>query len=109
MGRLSRKKQDIEEGMVFAISRLDCAVEVVAIIAVHLFEKIGEDFMPYFHLVSDILFNTTTPDYRRLFSRVVPFAVLQVGRGSAGREKEGQLRSELKSLIQLWELKFIFD
>jgi hypothetical protein len=34
VGKLSRRKHDIEEAMVFAISRLDCAVEIVAIIAI---------------------------------------------------------------------------
>jgi hypothetical protein len=94
--------------MVFAISRLDCAVEVVIIIALEIFERIAEDFIPHFHLISDILFNTTSPDYRRLFARIIPFAVHQLGReGKDG--KEGKLRGELKSLIQLWSLKFIFD
>lgn len=102
VSKLSRKKQDIEEAMVFAISCLDCAVEIVAIIAIEIFEKIGEDFLPYFHLISDILFNTTTPDYRRLFSRIIPFALHQFKGKDAKEGKEGKLRSELKSLIQLW-------
>lgn len=113
LGRLSRKKQDIEEAMVFAISCLQCAVEVVSIIAIEMLEKISEDsVMPHFLLISDILFNTTTPDYRRLFSRMLPFAIYQLRESAGGKDKEerrNRLRSELKSLIQLWEIKFIFD
>lgn len=61
--------------MVFAISCINCAVEIAVIIILEIFDKISEDFIKYFYLISDILFNTTTPDYRRLFSRIIPFII----------------------------------
>lgn len=76
--------------MVFAISFIGCAMEVACAITIEIFEKINEDFVKYFYLISDILFNTTTEDYRRLFSRVIPLALYQFAK--PGKERETKLR-----------------
>lgn len=76
--------------MVFAISYIGCAIEVACIITIEIFEKIDEDFIKYFYLISDILFNTTTEDYRRLFSRVIPLALYKFAK--PGKERETKLR-----------------
>ena len=70
-------------------------------------EKLDKDYIKYFYLISDILFNTTTQNYRRLFARMIPFLVFYI----AGRREEEQNRrkGELKALIQIWEIKFIFE
>ena len=62
--------------------------------------------MRYFYLISDVLFNTTNQNYRRLFARVIPFVVYQY---SKGRDGSGKFRGELKALLQIWEIKFIFE
>jgi hypothetical protein len=58
--------------MVFAISRADCGVEVSAMVAVEILHRTTGDSLPLFYLISDILFNATTPDYRRLFAYLIP-------------------------------------
>jgi len=67
--------------------------------------------MAYFYLISDILFNTTTHNYRRLFARVIPFVVHRYSQ--LWKEKvftlESKHKGELKDLIQYWEIKFIFE
>lgn len=76
--------------MVFAINYIGCAMEVACIITIEIFEKINEDFVKYIYLISDILFNTTTEDYRRLFSRVIPLALYQFAK--PGMERDSKLR-----------------
>jgi hypothetical protein len=49
-----------------------------------------------------------------LFARMIPFVVYEFGqqrkrRLAEGKECEGKLRGELRALIQIWEIKFIFD
>ena len=54
---------------------MHCAVEIVISIVLATFEYLKGDFLKYFYLISDILFNTKTHNYRRLFARMIPFIV----------------------------------
>lgn len=58
--------------MVFAIRWADCGVELSAIVALEILHRSAGDSLPLFYLISDILFNSTTPDYRRLFAYLLP-------------------------------------
>ena len=60
------------------------------------------------YVISDILFNTTTQNYRRLFGRMMPFVVYLFGRRKDRREW-GRIKGELKAVVQIWEIKFIFE
>jgi len=65
------------------------------------------------YLISDILFNTTSHTYRRLFGRIIPFFVYYYGKSikveQTKKESDSKYRVELKALIRIWEMKFIFD
>ena len=56
--------------------------------------------MPYLYLISDILFNTTTQNYRRLFGRMIPFVVYLFTKKN--NKERNRVRGELKALIQIW-------
>ena len=47
--------------MVFAIAHMNCAIDIAIIIILEIFDKLDQDYVKYFLLISDILFNTTNP------------------------------------------------
>lgn len=108
--RLTRKKAEIEEAMVFAVYHIHAAVEVAAVVALEILEKTsrGEDYVRLFYVISDILFNTTGQDYRRLFARLLPYLVYRIAKTPAATQEDTRHRSEMRALIQIWQIKFIF-
>ena len=93
--------------MTFCIHNIQSTLEIASTIIIELFEHFDQDFMPYVYLISDILFNTTSQNYRQFFARMIPFVVYNFAKG----KREGYIKSkgELKAIIQIWEIKFIFD
>jgi hypothetical protein len=89
--------------MVFAISRAECGVEVTAMVALEIVHRVAGDFLPLFYLISDVLFNATTPDYRKLFAYLLPLLLQRLS-----TTLNTKFRSELRALIHHWELKFVF-
>lgn len=69
---MKKKKFAIEEAMVFAIHNINFASHITSIIVVNLIERLNDDFVGYLYLISDILFNSTTHQYRDLFQAVLP-------------------------------------
>ena len=104
LSKLTRKKQHIEEAMVFCIYNMNCSVEIVISIVLALFQHLKQDFMTYFYLISDILFNTTTHNYRKLFTRIIPFVVYRYSQlwKDKSISLESKHKGELKALIQYW-------
>lgn len=66
--------------MVFAIAHMSCAIDIAIIIILEIFDKLDQDYVKYFLLISDILFNTTNQDYRRLFARIIPFIIYRINK-----------------------------
>ena len=74
---MKRKKYLIEEAMIFCVYNTLFASHITSIIAVHLIENLKNDFLGYFFLISDILFNSTTFQYRDLIQAVLPYIMYQ--------------------------------
>jgi len=46
-----------------------------------------------FYLISDILFNTTTPTYRRLFARAITFIIYRFTTKQINKDNDHKYRS----------------
>ena len=76
----------------------------------HILSKLEQDIVPFLYLISDILFNTTTTHYIRIFSRLLTFILykfIEITKGET--EVEKKLKGEVEGLLHVWKIKFIFE
>lgn len=63
--------------MIFCVHNTNYAPHIISIIAVQLIQNLRKDFIGYFFLLSDILFNSTTFQYRDLIQAILPYIIYQ--------------------------------
>lgn len=60
------------------------------------------------YLISDILFNSVTQTYLKVFSWVLPGIIYRIVVSDKAADSEKHIK-ELTALITVWQTKYIFD